>query len=279
MTGLIDSHCHLDMLAQWGRPDEAPDPGAAREAILGALDRARAAGVELVLNPGNSWKDLDRVMDVGESHPEVFVAAGIHPHEASTWEGDSAQRLRSYLIRPRTLALGECGLDYHYTHSPVDRQQVAFRAQIRLARELAKPLIVHTREAEADTMAILREEHADEVGGVLHCFTSSAWLAQEAMAIGFYISFSGAITFNKAHEVREVARLVPLDRLLIETDAPFLAPVPHRGKCNEPAFVVRVAEQLAELHGVSPEVIARRSAANTRKLFGIRSPSPQVSSK
>lgn len=264
---LIDTHCHLDMLADWGRQDDPPGLDEQLAEADAALARAKAAGITLVINPGTQWDEFDRVRTVGDRHPEVFLAFGIHPHEASTWDEGAYERLKAYGAGSKVVAIGECGLDYHYNASPADAQRRAFREQIRLAQELAKPLIVHTREADDDTLTILRAEHAEQTGGVLHCFTSSQDLAEAALALGFYISFSGALTFAKAENVREVARRVPLDRLLVETDAPFLAPPPHRGKRNEPAFVIRVAEQLAALHGLSLEELGRQTTDNARRLF------------
>lgn len=266
LKGALDSHCHLDMLPRWRR-DVAPDPAEAEAEIEAVLARARAAGVEQFLVPGCAWQDHAGVRDLTERYPPVWAAYGIHPHDASTWPEGGEARLEQAMAHPKAVAIGECGLDYHYDLSPRGQQRDAFRAQIRLARKLGKPLVIHTREAEADTLAIMVEEKAAEVGGVMHCFTGSLELAREAVALGFHVSFSGILAFPKSHDLRAVARAVPLDRTLAETDAPYLAPPPHRGKRNEPAFVVRVIETLAEIHGLDAQEVAHLTARNARELF------------
>ena len=196
------------------------------------------------------------------------VSAGVHPHEARLADDKTYDELRGLAREGRIVAIGEIGLDFHYDHSPREVQREVFRRQVRLAREVGRPVIVHTREADAETAAILEEEGARETGGVIHCFTGGQELAQRALALGFYISFSGIVAFPRSEGIQEVARTVPEDRLLIETDAPFLAPPPHRGKRNEPAFVVEVARRVAALRGVSPEEIGRLSVANFRRFLG-----------
>ncbi len=235
--------------------------------IDGAVERARAAGVEWILNPGSTWAEAPAVLAVADRYPHVYAAVGIHPHEADTWGPESYEHLNRLAQHPKVVALGEMGLDYYYQHGTVDAQKQAFAEQIRLGRELDLPLIVHTRDAEADTLAILKAEGPHV--GVMHCFTGSAELATASLELGFHISFSGVITFKKSEELRAVAKLVPLERTLIETDAPYLAPPPYRGKRNEPAYVVKIAEQLAEIHGVSVEEIARISTENALRLFRI----------
>jgi TatD DNase family protein len=257
---LIDSHCHL-----------------ADETFSTDLDavvaRAKEAGVErvLVVLEADNSKEAAQAEIIVQLWPEVRVSIGVHPHQAHQFAGDperAATAVREqFAATPSARAVGEIGLDYHYDFSPRDVQHAVFRAQVRLARELQHPVIIHTREADEDTIAILREEGGGEVRGVLHCFTGNAALADAGLALGFYISLAGIITFPKAAELRETVRRVPLERLLVETDSPFLAPVPYRGKRNEPAYVARVVDRLAQMYQVSSDVLARRTAANFDTLF------------
>jgi TatD DNase family protein len=193
----------------------------------------------------------------------------VHPHEARLADEKTYDELRGLAKDGRIVAIGEIGLDFHYDHSPREVQREVFRRQVRLAREVGRPVIIHTREADEETAALLEEEGAREAGGVIHCFTGGSELARRALGLGFYISFSGIVAFPRAEGIQEVARTVPGDRLLIETDAPFLAPPPHRGKRNEPAFVLEVARRVAALRGVSVEEVGRLSSANFRRLFGL----------
>jgi TatD DNase family protein len=195
------------------------------------------------------------------------ASAGIHPHEARLAADETYGELRRLAEDGRIVGLGELGLDFHYDHSPRDVQREVFRRQLRLAREVGLPVIVHTREADEETAAILEQEQAGETGGVIHCFTGSEQLARRALALGFYVSFSGIVTFPRADVIQQVARTVPEDRLLVETDSPFLAPPPHRGKRNEPAFVVEVARAVGRLRGVSLEQVGGMTQANFRRLF------------
>lgn len=232
-----------------------------------AVERAHAAGVEWILNPGSTWAETPAVLAVADRYPRVYAAVGIHPHEADSWGAESYERLERLAQHPKVLAIGETGLDHYYEHGSREAQRRAFAEQIRLARALDLPLIVHTRDAEAETLAVLRDEGPHH--GVIHCFTGSLELAEAALALGFHVSFSGVVTFKRSEELREVARRVPLERMLIETDAPYLAPPPHRGKRNEPAYVVKIAEQLAELHGIEVGEIARITTDNALRLFRI----------
>ena len=255
---MIDSHCHL--------------AGEEFEADLDAVvARAHEAGVDLALCivEAEEASEVRRAAIVSTAWPAVRFATGIHPHRAGQFTGHTAAgvaAVRRALDGSGACAVGEIGLDYHYDHSPRDSQQEMFRAQIRLAAERGLPVIIHTREAAADTFRILRDERASR--GVFHCFTGDQAMADQALDLGFYLSFAGIVTFPKAAELRDVARRAPLDRILSETDAPYLAPVPHRGKRNEPAYVTRVVETLADLHGLTPEATAARIADNFAQLFG-----------
>jgi TatD DNase family protein len=250
VPALVDSHCHVDM----------PQFDADREAMVA---RAREAGVvELLIVGGvDDEQGHRRALRVAEALG-VPVSAGVHPHEARLAGETIYDELRGLAREKRIAAIGEVGLDFHYDHSPRPAQREAFRRQVRLARELGLPLIVHTREADEETAALLEAEGAAETGGVIHCFTGGAELARRALALGFFISFSGIVAFPRAEGIQEVARSVPLDRLLVETDAPFLAPPPYRGQRNEPAYVVEVARKLAALRGLELCEIAAASAAN-----------------
>jgi TatD DNase family protein len=257
---VIDSHCHL-----------------ADEAFAADLDavvaRARDAGIEralVILAAGDAREaaQADRVMTLW---PDVRVSIGVHPHSAHAFADDAdkaAQVVRAQIAAtPSARAVGEIGLDYHYDFSPRDVQQQVFRAQVRLARELGRPVVIHTREADGDTVAILREEGGGDLRGVLHCFTGDTSLARAGLELGFYISLAGIVAFPKAGALRETARAVPLDRLLVETDSPYLAPPPYRGKRNEPAYVAQVIAAVAGIHAVDAGEVARITAANFHTLF------------
>jgi TatD DNase family protein len=252
---LVDSHCHLEF------PDFAAEPQA-------VIDRARAAGVGHFLTISTRVHRFDEIARIAEAHADISCSLGTHPHSAEE-EGDiTTARLVEMGAHPKVVAIGETGLDYYYDNSPRALQQEAFRRHIRAALELDMPVIVHTRDAEEDTMRILREEgQGTGLTGVLHCFSSSPQLAEDAVEFGLHISFSGIVTFKKSEELRNTARKVPLERMLVETDAPFLAPIPKRGQRNEPAFVVHTANVLAGLHGLSPEALAERTTGNFFDLF------------
>lgn len=253
---LVDSHCHLDMIA--GRQD-----------LDAVVARAREAGVGTMLTISTTLSGFPAVRAIAERYDDVWCSLGVHPHEA----GPEGQRTPARLVElagdPRVVGIGESGLDYHYDNSPRPAQQESFRAHIRAAQRTGLPLIVHSRAAEADTARILREEH--EAGGpygcVMHCFSSGRALAEAALKLGFYISFSGIVTFKKAEELRAIAGETPRERLLIETDAPYLAPVPKRGKPNEPAYVAHTAAFLARHLGMTPEELAALTTANFFRLF------------
>ena len=236
------------------------------------IQRARAAGVSAILNIGTGDPNsgaLERAVDLAEQQPDIYAAIGTHPHDARLFDAQAEQRIKNLITQSsRVVAWGEIGLDFHYDNSPRAVQLEVFRRQLRLARNLALPVIIHTREAEAETIALLKSEWAGSgLAGVMHCFSGSLWLAQQALELGFSISFSGILTFKKAQELRTIAQQVPLDRLLVETDCPFLAPVPFRGKRNEPAHVVEVARCLAELREVRLEEMAQITTSNFEKIF------------
>jgi TatD DNase family protein len=257
---VIDSHCHL--------ADEVFSAD-----LEEVVRRAQDAGLEralVILEAGNA-KEAAQADRVAGLWPEVRFSIGVHPHQAHQFAGDperAASVVREQLAAtPAARAIGEIGLDYHYDFSPRDVQHAVFRAQVRLARDLQHPVVIHTREADEDIIAILREEGGGEVRGVLHCFTGNDALADRGLALGFFVSLAGIVTFPKAEPLRQTARRVPLDRLLTETDSPFLAPVPYRGKRNEPAYVARVVAALAGLHQLPPGELAERTTANFHALF------------
>jgi TatD DNase family protein len=259
---VIDSHCHL------------ADKTFAAD-LDAIVERAKDAGIEraLVILEGGNDEEAAQARRLEQIWPEVRFAVGVHPHQAHQFAADPDRAtavVRDQIGRtPAARAVGEIGLDYHYDFSPRDVQHAVFRGQVRLARELSLPVVIHTREADEDTIAILREEGAGEVRGVLHCFTGGPTLADAGLALGFFVSLAGIITFPKAAELRETVRRVPLDRLLTETDSPFLAPAPYRGKPNEPAYLPLVGAALADARGVDVGDIAELTRANAARVFGV----------
>lgn len=255
---LIDTHTHLDD-ARYNDDREA------------MIARAREAGVEAFVTIGCDLATSRAAVALAERYPFVYASVGVHPHEAKHIEDHWYDEFRRLAANRKVVAYGEIGLDYHYNHSSPKEQRERFREQLQLARELTLPVIIHTREAQEDTMAILKEERASDVGGVFHCFSGDARLAKDALDLGFYLSFSGIVTFQNATMLREIAKIVPLDRLLIETDCPYLTPAPHRGKRNEPAFVSLVATQLATIRSGEPDMsidtIGRLTTRNAKRLF------------
>lgn len=249
----VDSHCHLDF----------PDLASREEAVLAAM-AANRVGHALCVSV--KLEDFPRVLALAERHPQLFASVGVHPDNDGVEEPDEA-RLLALADHPRVVAIGETGLDYHWQKDAPEWQRERFRTHIRAARACGKPLIVHTRSAAEDTLRLMREEHAGEAGGVMHCFTETREVAEAALDLGFYVSFSGIVTFRNAAELKAVAQYVPLDRLLIETDAPYLAPVPHRGRTNEPAWVIHVAEEIARLRNETVERIATATTENFFRLF------------
>jgi TatD DNase family protein len=255
-TSLIDSHCHLDRL------DLAPYANG----IVDVLAQAQAQGVSDVLCVCINWENFPAVLNLAQRHDHVYATVGVHPNDREGHE-PSFDELMTAASLPDVIGIGETGLDYYRSEGDLGWQHERFRRHIQAARAAGKPLIVHSRDAQADTVRILREEGADSVGGIMHCFVDDWDTAAQALDLGFYISFSGIITFNNAVQVREVAARVPDNRLLVETDAPYLAPVPYRGKPNYPAYVRHVAERLAVVRGTTLEAIAALTSANFRHLF------------
>jgi TatD DNase family protein len=252
---LVDSHCHLDFEELSAEIDQV-------------VARARAAGVGTMVTICTKLSEIERILAIAERFEDVWCTVGIHPHEAEGEPDTSPARLVELAGHPKVVGIGEAGLDFHYNHSPRERQMEVFRRHIEAARLSGLPLIVHSREADRETVALLEEGAArGGLTGVIHCFSSTEFLAERALAIGFYISFSGIVTFRNAESLRAIARAVPEDRLLVETDAPYLAPVPHRGKRNEPAFVVHTAALIAGLRGMEPGALGQTTTENFHRLF------------
>ena len=252
---LIDSHCHL----------EFADFTLERDAVVG---RARAAGIGRIITISTRVEEFASICSLATTYPDVYCTVGTHPDYACEESGVTADHLAELAAHPKCIGIGETGLDYHYDKTPREVAKSAFRTHISAARKTGLPLIVHARDADEDMAAILRDEMGKGAfAGLLHCFTSSRSLADTALSLGFYISFSGVLTFKKADALRDIARAVPLDRLLVETDAPFLAPVPYRGKRNEPSFVVETAKLLADLKEVEISELAARTTTNALRLF------------
>jgi TatD DNase family protein len=274
----VDSHCHID----------GPEYDADREDVIA---RAHDVGVSMMLNVGTGDPQsgaFERAVELAENHSDIYAAIGVHPHDAKLFDDAAEMRLVNLVKQSRrVIAWGEIGLDYHYDHSPREVQREVFRRQLRLARSLNLPVVIHSRSADDDTISILRDELAGGTGvspvnqvqnapatvshaGVMHCFGGSLAMARSAIDLGFYISFAGNVTFKKAEDLRDTARQIPIDRLLIETDCPYLTPVPFRGKRNEPARVIETARCLAQLQGREVEEIGRITSENFAKLFGVR---------
>lgn len=249
---LVDSHCHLD--------DRQFDEDREQ-----AIERARAAGVEtlMAIGTGNGPPDLEAAIRLADRYPFFYATVGVHPHDAAKATDDVLERLRDLASHPKVKALGEIGLDYHYDFSPRGTQRAVFERQLGLAADAGLPVVIHTREAWDDTLATLAGWRG---GGIMHCFTGNESQARQALDLGFHLAFGGVLTFPKAEEVRQAARITPEDRLLVETDCPYLAPVPNRGKRNEPAFLVETVRRLAEVRGVTAEAIAGLTSRNFERL-------------
>ena len=254
---LVDSHCHLD--------DEKFNDD--REATI---ERARTSGVEwmLAIGTGEGPPDLEAGIRLADQYPFIYATIGVHPHDAAKADAGTFDRLSELARHPKVLAIGEMGLDYHYDFSPRDTQQLVFHTQLELAAHTNKPIVIHTREAWEDTLAAIRE-YGLPSGGIMHCFTGGPEEAEQALALGFHLSFGGVLTFPKAQNVRDAAALTPEERFLVETDAPYLAPVPHRGKRNEPAFLVDTVRRMAELRGMTAEQVASVTTENFKRLCGL----------
>lgn len=250
---LVDSHCHIDF------PDYA-------ERIPQILENMAHNEVSHALCVGVNLADFPRVLALAAGHPQLYASVGVHPDQAQS-AGPEMNELIERAQHPKIVAIGETGLDYYRQEGDLEWQRMRFRTHIRAARACGKPLIIHTRDAGADTLRIMREERADAAGGVMHCFTETLEFARAAMELNFYISFSGIVTFKNALAIKQVAKAVPLERLLVETDSPYLAPVPHRGKTNEPAWVRHVAEEIARLRGIALEAVATATTDNFFRLF------------
>ncbi len=254
---LIDSHCHLDS-AEFDEDRDA------------VIERALAAGVEhmMAIGTGNGPPDLEAGLRLAERHPAFYATVGVHPHDAAKASPDHFKRLTDLLAHPKVLAVGEIGLDYHYDFSPREVQKSAFIEQMAIAAQAKKPIVIHTREAWDDTLALIEQHWTPHgIGGIMHCFSGGPEQARRAIDLGFYLSFGGIVTFPKALNVQESAQAAPRDRILVETDAPYLAPVPKRGKRNEPALMVHTARKLAELRGESYEEICIATTENFRRLL------------
>jgi len=250
---LVDSHCHIDFDPLYPRIDDV-------------LANARDNDVDYLLCVSVNLEDFPRVLALAEQHAHIFASVGVHPNEREGREPDVKELVR-LADHPWVVAIGETGLDYFRSEGDLDWQRDRFRRHIQAARQSGKPLIIHSRDAPEDTIRLMTEENAGEAGGVMHCFAEDWTMAEQALALGFYVSFSGIVTFKNARAVQEVAQKAPLDRILVETDSPYLAPVPYRGKTNEPAYVKHTAEYIAELRGLDYEEVAEVTSANFFRLF------------
>lgn len=271
MHELADSHAHLTMVfdgATTSGKTRAPSPAE----VAGLVARAREAGVTRILVPGTSRDDVRLAVEIAEAHEGVFAAVGVHPHEAKWFDEDADfRRFEQACSSKKVVAVGEIGLDFHYGFSPRDVQRKVFTAQLRFARERGLPVLLHNRESEHELLPILEAEYPGGPGafrGVLHSFAADAETGRQAVALGYLVSFSGMLTFRGADNVRAAADALPLSAMLLETDAPYLAPVPHRGRPNEPAYLPKIASVLARLKGTKPETVAAATTANFRRLFG-----------
>jgi len=254
---LIDSHAHLD--------DEKFDED--RDDVIKSL---KEDGIDIVINPGADLNSSIKAVSLAEKYENIYAAVGVHPHSVTEMDEATMDMLRSFAKKDKVVAIGEIGLDYYYDYSPRDAQKKWFREQLNLAKEVGLPVIIHSRDAAGDTLEIIKEAQDGRLRGVMHCYSGSLDMAMEYIKLGFYISFAGPVTFKNSKKSKEVAKAIPLDRLLIETDSPYMTPEPYRGRRNEPKYVRYVAETIAEIKGISLEDIAERTSENAKKLFGIR---------
>jgi TatD DNase family protein len=254
---LIDTHAHLNAIQY-------------QEDLEEVIERAQSEGVEIIVVVGFDRETITRAIELADTYEFIYATVGWHPVDAIDMTDEGLKWIEELCSHPKVVALGEMGLDYYWDKSPKDIQKEVFRKQIALAKKVKLPIIIHNREATADIIEILEEEKASEVGGIMHCFTGSVEVAKQCMDMNFYISFGGPVTFKNAKKPKEVAAEIPLDRLLIETDCPYLTPHPFRGKRNEPSYVKYVAEQIAELKGVTFEEIAQKTSDNAKRFFGIK---------
>ncbi|THE11452.1 TatD family deoxyribonuclease [Bacillus timonensis] len=254
---LIDTHAHLNAIQY-------------QEDLEEVIERALSEGIERIVVVGFDRETITRAIQLAEQYEFIYATVGWHPVDAIDMKDEDLKWIEELCAHPKVVALGEMGLDYHWDKSPKDIQKEVFRKQIALAKKVKLPIIIHNREATSDIIEILQEENASEVGGIMHCFTGSVEVAKQCIDMNFYISFGGPVTFKNAKKPKEVAAEIPLDRLLIETDCPYLTPHPFRGKRNEPSYVKYVAEQIAELKGVSFEEIAQKTSDNAMRFFGIK---------
>ena len=253
---LIDTHTHIDMENFKDRFDEV-------------IQTAKEYGVEKVVIPGVEHAGFARIVELCENYANVYAAVGVHPEELNSYSEEAEEQIKQYLKHPKIVALGEVGLDYYWDKSQTEKQKEIFEKQILIAKEVGKPVLVHDREAHQDSFEILKRTKAADVGVVMHCFSGSPEFAMECVKEGFYIALGGVVTFKNAKKVKEVAKVVPLDKLLLETDAPYMTPVPFRGKENQPAYVKFVAQEIADIRGISFEEVAEATGANAQKLLKI----------
>lgn len=253
---LIDTHSHIDMDNYKDRFDEV-------------IAEAKDFGVEKIVIPGVAPSGFKRIVELCEKYENLYGAVGVHPEDLASFDSDAENLIREYLKHPKIVAVGEIGLDYYWDKSQIECQKEIFEKQILIAKEIGKPVLVHDREAHFDTLEILKKTNASDVGVVMHCFSGSPEFAMECVREGFYIALGGVVTFKNAKKVKEVAKIVPLERLLLETDAPYMTPVPYRGKENQPAYVKFVAEEIANLRGVSFDEVARMTSFNAQRLLKI----------
>lgn len=252
----FDTHAHLD--------DECFKNDQEQ-----VIERAKNAGISLIVNVGYNLISANNTVELTKKYDYIYGAVGMHPHHAIDADERTLSELKLMSKEPKIVAIGEIGLDYYYDNSPRDIQRLVFRKQIQLAKELKMPIIIHDRDAHQEVYDIVKEEKAEEVGGIFHCYSGSLEMAKEILKLGFYISFAGPVTFKNAHKLKEIAREIPLDRILIETDCPYLTPVPYRGKRNEPAYVLNTAKEIANIKGLSAEELAKITCDNGKRVFGI----------